>query len=69
MVVNRGIKSRSSQRHPPQSNGIAERSIQKLMAIARSQLVKPERGEQFWMLAIEDGAFEGIWDAALVPGR
>ncbi|CAM9556873.1 unnamed protein product [Sphacelaria rigidula] len=47
MLTNRGIKWRNSPPRTPQSNGIDERAIQQLMRIARSQLVKEGRGEDY----------------------
>ena len=58
MLANRGIRWRSSPPRTPQSNGIAERAIQQLMNIARSQLVKAGRGEDFWYFAVADAAFK-----------
>ncbi|CAN0016909.1 unnamed protein product, partial [Sphacelaria rigidula] len=58
MLTNRGIKWRSSPPRTPQSNGIAQRAIQQLMRIARSQLVKAGRGEDYWFFAVEDAAFK-----------
>ena len=58
MLANRGIRWRSSPPRTPQSNGIAERAIQQLMNIARSQLVKAGRGEDYWYFAVADAAFK-----------
>ncbi|CAM9741754.1 unnamed protein product [Sphacelaria rigidula] len=58
MLTNRSIKWRNSPPRTPQSNEIAERAIQQLMRIARSQLVKAGRGEDYWLFAVADAAFE-----------
>ena len=58
MLANRGVRWRSSPPRTPQSNGIAERAIQQLMRIARSQLVKAGRGEDYWFFAVADAAFK-----------
>ncbi|CAM9753310.1 unnamed protein product, partial [Sphacelaria rigidula] len=58
MLTNRGIKWRYSSPRTPQSNGIAKRATQQLMRIARSQLVKAGRGEDYWFFAVTDAAFK-----------
>ena len=58
MLANRGIKWHNSPPRTPQSNGITERAIQQLMRIARSQLVKAGRGEDYWYFAVADAAFK-----------
>ncbi|CAM9301783.1 unnamed protein product, partial [Sphacelaria rigidula] len=58
MLTNRGIKYRNSPPRTPQSIGIAERAIQQLMRIARSQLVKAGRGEEYWFFTVADAAFK-----------
>ena len=47
MVADRGIKWRSSPPTTPQSNGIAEKAIQQLMTVARSQIVKSGPSEEY----------------------
>ncbi|CAM9872319.1 unnamed protein product, partial [Sphacelaria rigidula] len=58
MLTNRGIKWRNSPPRTPQSNETAERAIQQLMRIARSQLVKAGRGEDYWFFAAANAAFK-----------
>ena len=58
MPADLGIKWRTSRPRTPQANGIAERALQQLMRIARSQLVKVGRGEDYWFFAVSDAAFK-----------
>ncbi|CAM9581103.1 unnamed protein product [Sphacelaria rigidula] len=58
MLTNRVIKWRNSPPRRPQSNGIAERAIQQLMRMVRSQLVKAGRREDYWYFAAADAAFK-----------
>ena len=58
VLVDRGIRWKSSPTWTPQSNGIAERAIQQLMRIERSQPVKAGRGEDYWFFAVVDAAFK-----------
>ena len=58
MFANRGGRWRSSPPRTPQSNGIAERAIQQLVRIARSQLVKAGCGEDYWVFAVADASFK-----------
>lgn len=51
MLPDRGIKWGRSPSRTPQSNGIAERAIKKLMQAARGQLVRSRRGEEYWFFA------------------
>ena len=57
MLADRGIKWRRSPPRTPQSNGIAEKPIQRLMTVARSQIVKSGRSEKYWFFAVADAAF------------
>ena len=58
MLADRGIRWISSPPRTPQYNGIAERAIQQLMRIARRQLVKAGRGEDYWFFAVADAVFK-----------
>ncbi|CAM9868982.1 unnamed protein product, partial [Sphacelaria rigidula] len=60
MLTNRGTKWRNSPLRTPRCNGFAERAIQQLMRIARSQLVKAGRGEDYWLFAVADAAFKTL---------
>ena len=56
MLADRGIRWRSSPPRTPQSNGIAERENEQQMRIARIQLVRVGRGEDYWFFTVADAA-------------
>lgn len=69
MLADRSITRRSAAPRTPQSNGIAERAIQQLTVIARSQLVKSGGGEELRVFTVVDAAFKTSETAHEYPGR
>ncbi|CAM9205458.1 unnamed protein product [Choristocarpus tenellus] len=58
ILTERGVKSRKSPPHTPQSNGIAERAIKQVMQAARSHLIQAGLGEEFGFFAVADATYK-----------
>lgn len=69
MLVDSSITRRIAVPRTPQSKGIAERAIQQLTVIARSQLVKSGGDEELRMLTVADAAFKTSGMAHEHPGH